>query len=170
MVNNADGPNHELYREWQTAGKLIVTPGARTSFATIMAKLREWRALFRISRFSFDPREMSYFVEQLQAQDWCDFPLVEVTQTPQMISQPMKELEALACAGLMHHNGDPVLTWMVGNVVQKSTISGNQTKTYFPARPSEHAKIDGAAALIMAVDGMLRAPPEQGGDPGVFFL
>ncbi len=169
MVANADGPNHELYREWRTAGKLIVTEGARTSFARIMAELAAWRALFRISRFSFDPREMSYFVEQLSQQPWCDFPLVEVSQSPQMISQPMKELEALINSGLLAHNGDPVLTWMMGNVIQKSTQTGSQTKAYFPARPNESSKIDGAAALIMAVDGALRTPAPEG-EAGVMFF
>lgn len=166
---NADGPNHELYTEWARAGHLILTPGARTSFARIMEELRLWRALFTISRFSYDPREMSYFVEQLLQQPWCDFPAVEFIQSPSMISQPMKEMEGLVNAGLLHHNGDPVATWAMGNVIQKSTQTGSQTKAYFPARPSDHAKIDPAAAAIMAVDGALRTPAPAG-DPGVVFL
>jgi len=160
-VQNASGPNHELYREWSRAGHLIVTPGARTSFARIMQELRAWRELFSISRFGFDPREMSYFVEQLQAEPWCDFPLVEVVQSPSMISQPMKELEALVNAGLLRHDGDPVAAWAMGNVVQKTAHTGGQTKAYFPARPAEHSKIDPAAAAIMALDGALRAAPES---------
>jgi phage terminase large subunit-like protein len=134
-----------------------------------MEELARWRGLFPISRFGFDPREMSYFVEQLQQQAWCDFPIVEVTQSPVMISQPMKELEALINSGLMCHSGDPVLAWMMGNVVQKSTNTGSQTKYYFPARPNDHSKIDGAAALIMALDGALRSPAPVG-EAGVFFL
>lgn len=167
-VANADGPNHELYAEWQRSGRLVVTPGARVSFAQIMEELRAWRALFRFSRFSFDPREMSYFVEHLPQQAWCDFPIVEFIQSPQMISQPMKELEGLVNSGLLHHDGDPVATWAMGNVIQKSTLTGSSTKYYFPARPNEHSKIDPAAAAIMALDGALRAPPAEN-EPCVIF-
>jgi phage terminase large subunit-like protein len=168
-IANADGPNHELYSEWQRAGHLIATPGARVSFAVIMEELRKWREQFSISRFSYDPREMSYFVEQLAAQPWCDFPLVEFIQSPQNISQPMKELEALTNAGLLRHDGDPVAAWAMGNVIQKSALTGSQTKTYFPARPAEHRKIDPAASAIMALDGALRTPAPTA-DPGVIFV
>ena len=169
MVDNARAANHELYQKWDRAGKLIVTPGGRTDFGRIMEELAAWRRLFTISRFSFDPKEMSYFVQQLQVQPWCDFPLVEVLQSPQMISQPMKELEALINCGLMQHDGDPVLTWMLGNVVQKTAHGGGPRKYYFPGRENDENKIDGAASLIMALDGMLRSP-EQEAAPSVMFL
>jgi phage terminase large subunit-like protein len=169
MVDNATGANHEHYTKWQRAGKLIVTPGARTDFGRIMEELALWRAHFPIRRFSFDPREMSYFVQQIQLQPWCDFPLVEVLQSPQMISQPMKELEALIAAGLMGHDGDEVLAWMLGNVVQKTAQGGGPRKYYFPGREADENKIDGAAALIMALDGLVRAAPPLA-DPGIVFL
>lgn len=167
MVANSTQRNHELYRQWERAGRLIVTPGARTDFGRIEEELRAWRALFKFSRFSFDPRELAYFAQRIAV--WADFPIVEVTQSPQMISQPMKELEALICAGLMGHDGDPVLTWGVGNVIQKTASSGNLTKYYFPGRATAEGKIDPAASLIMALDGALRVPEPQG-EPGLMFL
>jgi len=169
MVQNATAANYEKYSKWAREDKLIVTPGGRTDFGRIMEELAKWRALFPIKRFSFDPKEMSYFVQQLQMQPWCDFPLVEVLQSPQMISQPMKELEALIACGLMGHDGDEVLSWMLGNVVQKTAQGGGPRKYYFPGREADENKIDGPVSLIMALDGMVRQAEEQG-DPGVVFL
>jgi phage terminase large subunit-like protein len=169
MVENSTAANFELYSKWARAGKLIVTEGARTDFGRIMQELAAWRALFPIRRFSFDPREMSYFVQVLQMEPWCDFPLVEVLQSPQMISQPMKELEALINCGLIGHDGDEVLAWMLGNVIQKTAQGGGPRKYYFPGREADENKIDGAAALIMALDGLLRQEAPAG-EAGVVFV
>jgi multidrug efflux pump subunit AcrB len=38
--------------------------------------------------------------------------VVDVRQTVQMMSAPMKELESLVLSGRFHHDGDPVLAWM----------------------------------------------------------
>lgn len=169
MVQNARTSNYDKYMKWDREGKLIVTEGASTNFHRIMQELAKWRALFPFKRFSYDPKEMSYFVQELQVQPWCDFPLFEVLQSPQMISQPMKTLEALIGCGLMGHDGDEVLAWMLGNVVQKTAQGGGPRKYYFPGRENDENKIDGAASLIMALDGMLRTGETQG-DPGIVFL
>ena len=62
-------------------------------------------------------------------------------------SEPMKELEALVKAGRFHHNGCPVLEWMVNNVVayydKKDNIQPNKD------RPEN--KIDGLVAILMAL-------------------
>lgn len=161
MVENSNQPNHDSYTEWRAAGELIVTPGAVTDFGAIMGKIRELAALLKVIRFQCDPRELGYFMQQLQAQDWCTFEVVEVSQSPAMISQPMKELEALIAAGLIKHTGSRPLRWMVANVVQKTTSSGGPIKYYFPTRSEDSKKIDGAVSLIMGLDGILRtAEPE----------
>ncbi len=40
------------------------------------------------------------------------------------MSDPMKELEAAIESGRFHHDGNPIMTWCIGNVVGK-TIPGN---------------------------------------------
>lgn len=167
MVNNAAAANHEAYQEWRDSGELIVTPGAVTDFDTIEAKLKELAALLAVARLQYDPRELAYFMQRVAV--WASFELVEVSQSPAMISQPMKEVEALIAAALIKHDGNRVMRWMLANVVQKTTKSGGPIKYYFPTRPEDGKKIDGAVALIMAVDGMLRAG-EPGGEPGVIML
>ena len=50
-------------------------------------------------------------------------------------------------SGRIHHNGDPILSWCISNVVAHEDTNGN----YKPNKPKRSAKIDGAVALIMAV-------------------
>lgn len=63
----------------------------------------------------------------------------------------MKQLEALVYAQKLRHDGDPVLAWMISNVVKKEARSGDPLKYYYPTKTSNENKIDGAVALIMAI-------------------
>jgi phage terminase large subunit-like protein len=47
----------------------------------------------------------------------------------------------------MRHNGDPVMTWMIGNCVAKEDAKAN----VFPRKNREQDKIDGVIALLMAL-------------------
>jgi len=59
----------------------------------------------------------------------------------------MKELEALVLSGRFHHNGCPVMTWMVSNVVCHTDAKDN----IYPRKEQPQNKIDGVVALIMAL-------------------
>jgi len=50
-------------------------------------------------------------------------------------------------AGRLRHDGNPVLTWCIGNVVGKAGRRGNLSPT--KSRPEQ--KIDAAVALMMAI-------------------
>ncbi len=66
------------------------------------------------------------------------------------MSDPMKELEAAVESGRFHHDGNPIMTWCISNVVGKH-LPGNDDVVR-PIKENEN-KIDGAVALIMAIDG-----------------
>jgi phage terminase large subunit-like protein len=72
------------------------------------------------------------------------------------LSEPMKWVEAMIRAGRLHHNGDPVLAWMMANVTAKVDANEN----VFPRKERPENKIDGAVALILA---MGRALADNGG-------
>jgi len=74
-------------------------------------------------------------------------PVREYRQTVQNLSEPMKELEALVLQGRIHHNNDPVLTWMISNVVAHTDAKEN----IYPRKEFPENKIDGAVALICAL-------------------
>ncbi|MDE9566783.1 terminase large subunit, partial [Xenorhabdus bovienii] len=65
------------------------------------------------------------------------------------MSDPMKELEAAIQSGRFHHDGHPIMSWCLGNVVGK-TLAGNDDIVR-PIKEHKDSKIDGAVALIMAM-------------------
>ncbi|MDX8984342.1 terminase TerL endonuclease subunit, partial [Salmonella enterica] len=49
---------------------------------------------------------------------------ITIIQNYTNMSDPMKELEAAIESERFHHDGNPIMTWCIGNVVGK-TIPGN---------------------------------------------
>jgi phage terminase large subunit-like protein len=75
------------------------------------------------------------------------FPMIEVRQTVLALSEPMKQLEALVLSRRIKHDGNPVLTWMMSNVVAHYDRKDN----IYPVKAKAEKKIDGVVALIMAL-------------------
>jgi phage terminase large subunit-like protein len=148
-------PENAHLRKWRDEGWLTQTEGARTDQAVVEQVLRDWSRRFAIECVAYDPREMNYLMGRVQS--WAGFDIVEVNQGPAHMSEPMKELEALIEEGRIVHQNDPVLNWMMSNVVRKQ--SQGTVKYYYPSKERGDAKIDGVVALIMALGRkMLHAP------------
>lgn len=150
-------PENGHLRRWRDDGWLVQTEGARTDQTVIEDLLREWAGRFRIVSVAYDPREMNYLSSHIQS--WAGFDLIEISQSPVHMSEPMKELEALIEERRLVHNCDPVMTWMMSNVIQSQ--SRGTVKYYFPSKERAENKIDGAVALIMALG---RKMLDVGGD------
>ena len=142
-------PQNEQYRKWVSQGWLTATPGARVDFTIIEEDIRAWSALFNVQQLAFDPKELNDLVNRIGL--WASFKLVDVMQGPQLMSGPMKELEALVATTKLRHEGDPVLTWMASNVVKKEARGGGPVKYYYPTKLKDSNKIDGIVALILAL-------------------
>jgi phage terminase large subunit-like protein len=143
-----DLSHNSHYRKWENAGRLIVTDGARTDFKRIETDIKEIAAIHPVQELGFDPKEASYLIQNIQM--WAGFPCTEINQSPTLISEPMKEMEAIVQAGDLQHDGDPGTTWMMGNVVKKEGRSGT-VKYYYPTKERDHLKIDAPVAGIMAL-------------------
>ena len=150
-------PENGHLRKWRDDGWLTQTEGARTDQAIVEELLKEWSRRFSIVSVAYDPREMNYLMGQVQG--WANFDIIEVNQGPAHMSEPMKELEALIEEGRIVHQCDPVLTWMLSNVVRKQ--SQGTVKYYYPSKERGENKIDGVVALIMALG---RKMLDVGGD------
>lgn len=138
------------YQKWVAEGWLTETDGARTDMHRVEEDLQADNSIYPIRALAFDPREASYLIEavsQWLGGDRC----VEVNQGPAHISEPMKELEARIYDGRFWFNGDPVMTWMMSNVIKKQGQGGGPVKSYYPTKDRDAAKIDIVVCLIMAV-------------------
>jgi phage terminase large subunit-like protein len=83
-----------------------------------------------------------------------------------MLSPPMRELEALILAKAIRFDGDPILTWMISNVVAHHHSNDAIT----PRKESSEKKIDGVLAVLMALDRALRAQPAADYSNGLWFI
>ena len=76
------------------------------------------------------------------------------------MSPPTKELMKLTLEQTLAHNGHPVLRWMMDNIFIRRDPAGNIK----PDKEKSTEKIDGAVAMIMALDRAIRCGL---GDSGV---
>jgi len=154
---------NDHYIKWVKEGYIIETPGARTDFLYIENDLKIINKDHPIIELAFDPREASYLISNVS--DWLGSHLVdgeevsrcvEITQGPQLMSEPMKETEGRIYSQTLWHNGDPVMTWMMGNVVKKQGRNSGPVKYYYPTKDKNEFKIDGPVAMIMSVSRAMK--------------
>lgn len=154
-----NSPNSQ-YQGWARSGRLEVTEGDVTDFGVIEDELLELAGQFDIVEVPYDPFQATQFSTRMIAEG---LPLVEIGATVKNFSEPMKHFEALVLSGRFHFDGDPVLTWMVSNVVAHTDKKDN----IYPNKENEHNKIDGVVAVIMAInrylanDGIPQAKPSS---------
>lgn len=132
------------YQGWDTLGLLHVTEGAVSDFAQIEADIRDDLSRYDVQAVAYDPWQMTQMAMALSDDG---APMVEFRNTVQNMSDPMKMLEALVQNGSIVHPDDPVMTWMMGNVVARLDAKDN----IFPRKEHYDKKIDGPVALIMAL-------------------
>ena len=136
------------YEGWEIEGRLIATPGNVNDYDRMQDDLEDDAKVYQCVEVAFDPFQAIQFSNQLKAKG---FEMVEVKPTVLNFSEPMKELEALVISGRFHHDGDPVLTWMVSNVVCHLDNKDN----IYPRKERPENKIDGVVALLMALARLL---------------
>lgn len=138
---------------WARAGHVVMTDGNATDFDVIAADLRRYCSLFDVQEIPFDPAMSRYFATTLVAEG---LPLVEIRQAPMFFTQPCIHIENIVLEGKLRHDGNPVMTWMMSNVVLSvSKFSGLK----HPTKERPEAKIDGPVAMLMAMGRAL-----HGGD------
>lgn len=132
------------YPGWAKDNYLTVTDGNETDFSRIEDDLLAFCGRFRVQSVAYDPWAATQFAQRMLAQG---VPMVEFRAVTQNFSEPTKELDAAMRAGRIEHDGNPVLTWAIGNVVGKYDARGN----VYPRKARPEEKIDPAIATIMAV-------------------
>lgn len=152
----AAADDNDKYREYQTAGVLELTPGNATDYGRIEDKLSELAGFFDIRGVGFDQWQAQYMAQRLMERG---LPMTEFPHQVRTMSDPMKEVEALVLDRRLWHDGNPAMTWMMGNVMAKADAKENVYPT--KANPNDpRCKIDGVVALIMAMGLALREKNE----------
>jgi phage terminase large subunit-like protein len=144
---------NDKYRNFATSGDLIVTPGAQTDIAFIEEDMKKFASIVNLQDAAFDDWQANDLMGRLQKTSLKD-KVINFNQTVRNMSEPMKEVEARIINRKLWHDGNPVMTWMMGNVAAKLDAKEN----IYPRKESEsdpNCKIDGPVALIMAMGRVL---------------
>ena len=139
-----DRKNKNAYQKWVIEGFLEQHEGAEIDYELIKDCTSYLLSSYQPKDVAYDPWKAAYLAQQLM-KDGAE--LVEYRQEVKTMSLPMKELEAAVKSGRLHHDGNPVLTWMASNVVAKLDAKDN----IYPRKEKPEQKIDGIVAAIMGI-------------------
>ena len=148
---------HPMYRGWEMQGDIYATPGETTDFGIIEDEIRADGPGLNLLAVATDPWQAQQMIQNLKRDG---MPAEEYRQTVQNMSEATKTLDAIMREGRVHHPGNAVLNWMIGNVVGHYDAKEN----VYPRKELPANKIDGAVALIMALGWFLKQEHEQAFD------
>jgi phage terminase large subunit-like protein len=130
---------------WARAGHVQVTDGDITDFDVVAEDLRRYCRQFDVQEIAFDPALSMYFAGKLIDEG---LPLVEIAQRALFFTPPLIQVENLVLEKKLKFDGNPVMTWMVSNLVVKVS-KFNELRSPTKERPEN--KIDGPMAMLMAL-------------------
>jgi phage terminase large subunit-like protein len=163
-LDRANDGEHQHYERWLKQDMMVGFPGAEIQLSFVQKDIEEDLNRFDYARLAFDPHQALQMQQELKlrlGQDELQQDrVVEVPQRWQYFDPAMKEIEAAVFSGRLHHNGDPVLTWAIGNVIVKPDANDN----VFPRKEDNRvSKIDPATALFTGFYPALAAVPAAAG-------
>lgn len=132
------------YDEWRRKGLFVMTPGSVIDYRVIRSEVLELADRFKFTEVVFDRWNTSDIVRNLEEDG---LTLVKWGQGLKDMNAPMKRLMELVLSDQIAHAGNPVLRWMVSNVMAYMDPSG----FIKPDKARSIEKIDGVVALIMAL-------------------
>ncbi|WP_445621332.1 terminase large subunit [Kushneria sp. Sum13] len=143
---NDDRRTADRFQGWINDKYLEATDGGEVDYREILEAAKEASAETPALESPIDPHGAANLSHQLSDEGLSP---ISITQNFTNMSDPMKELEAAIVTGRFHHDGNPIMTWCISNVIGKY-LPGNDDVVR-PIKQGNHNKIDGAVALIMAV-------------------
>ena len=149
---------HPMYRGWEMQGDIYATPGETTDFGIIEDEIKADGPGLNLQAVATDPWQAQQMIQSLKKDG---MPAEEYRQTVANMSEATKTLDALMREGRIHHPGNAVLNWMIGNVVGHYDAKEN----VYPRKEMPQNKIDGAIAVIMALGWFIQReaaePPKE---------
>jgi len=139
---------------WARQGYVEVTDGDLTDFDRVAEDLRRYCRQWDVQEIAFDPALSMYFAGKLIEEG---LPLVEIAQRSVFFTPALIQVENMVREGKLLHDGNPVMAWMVSNLVVKVS-KFNELMTPTKERPEN--KIDGPIAMLMALGRALALAEE----------
>lgn len=149
---------------WVEEKFVKVNPGNLTDFDVIADDMRADCKLHDMQEIGFDPALSMYFAGKLVDEG---LPLVQIGQRSLFFTQVLLQVENLVLAGKIKHDGNPVMDWMISNLVVKVS-KFNELRS--PTKDRDEDKIDGAMALLIAFGRALLLAEDNTAKQGIVQL
>jgi phage terminase large subunit-like protein len=147
--------DHVPYDLWQKQGAIQTTEGNVIHYGFIEKFIERLGEKYNIREIAFDRWGAVQMVQNLEGMG---FTVVPFGQGFSSMSSPTKELMRLTLDQKIAHGGHPVLRWMMDNVFVRTDPAGNIKMD----KEKSTEKIDGAVALVMALDRAIRCGNNTG--------
>jgi phage terminase large subunit-like protein len=135
----------ERYSRWYIDGHLLAGGESEMDLSLISGEVIAMQQDgYNIQEIPHDPHLGFLIAKELAESGLVP---VEMKQHGSYLGPGMREIEAAIAAGRIHHDGNPVTNWCIGNVQGKEFSNGG----LMPAKENASSKIDAATGLIMAV-------------------
>lgn len=142
------------YDLWVQQGHIIATPGNVVDYDAVRQKAVELAQVFNVREWAIDRWNSTGLQTQLTGDG---LTVVQFGQGFASMSSPTKDFERKVLANTIHHDGNPVLRWMLSNVAIMQDPAGNMK----PAKDRSIERIDGIVASIMALGRALVVPGDN---------
>jgi len=142
---------------WAESGHIHLTDGAMVDVQEVVDDIKRWRKIHQVREVAFDKSHSIAFVQLVQLNPELMPLLAEFPNKAAYMSEPMKTCDGLVVEGKVTHDDNQVMTWMISNVVRKTTTRDDLD---YPAKANGvyENKIDGPVAMLMAYGRMQVAP------------
>lgn len=147
--------DHVLYDVWARDGRLKSTEGNVIHYGEIEQFIEELGTKYNIREIAFDRWGAVQMVQNLEGMG---FTVVPMGMGFKDQSPPTKELMKLVLEQRIAHGGHPVLRWNMDNIYIRTDPAGNIKAD----KEKSTEKIDGAIAMIMALDRAIRMGNDNG--------
>jgi phage terminase large subunit-like protein len=141
--------DHVPYDLWEKQGYIHTTEGNVIHYGFIEKFIESMGEKYNIREIAFDRWGATQCVQNLEGMG---FTVVPMGQGFASMSPPTKELMTLTLQQKIAHGGHPVLRWNMDNICIRTDPAGNIKAD----KSKSTEKIDGAIAMIMALDRAIR--------------
>lgn len=143
------------YDLWVKQGWITATPGAQVDYHFVLEYISKTYEEYDWPKgeVCFDRYLASWLMGELESRE---FVSADIPQGIPTLSEPTKDFRAKVYDGKIIHDGNPVLTWAMSNVVERK----NAQECIMLDKAKSTQRIDPAAALINAhVRAMVQETP-----------
>jgi phage terminase large subunit-like protein len=143
------------YDRWTAEGDILTTGGSVVDYREVEDLILSLGGKFEIAEIAMDDWNGQATAQRLAEAGQT---IIQFRQGFRSMNEPTKELMNHILEQKIAHNGNEVLTWNLENTVVKTDPAGNVK----PDKEKSTERIDGAVALIMALDRALKRAEPKG--------